>query len=75
MAKKTDMTPEQIAELQERLARAEKAAEKAVSSLNVRIPATLHADLKRAAELKNVTLQDYLTDTLKRSVARTLAGK
>lgn len=77
MAKKTDMTPEQkqIAELQERLARAEETAKKSLSSLNVRIPTTLHDDLRRAADLKNVSQQEYVTETLKRSVARTLANK
>lgn len=79
MAKKTaptDLTPEEIAELQEELARtkkaAEKAAEKAISSLNVRIPATLHEDIRDAADLKNMTQQEYVTETLKRSVKRIL---
>lgn len=68
MAKKTapqDLTPEQIAELQA-------LAASALKPLNTRIPASLHADLKRAAEQKGVTLQEYVTDTLTRSVARTL---
>lgn len=68
MAKKQspeDLTPEQIAELQA-------LASSALKSLNTRIPASLHADLKRAADQKGVTLQDYVTDTLTRSVARTL---
>ena len=68
MAKKpapTDYTPEQIEELQALAASARK-------PLNTRIPASLHADLKLAADKKGVTLQDYVTDTLTRSVARTL---
>lgn len=75
MAKKTaptDLTPEEIAELQKELARAKKAAGKTISSLNVRIPATLHDDLRRAADLKNMSQQEYVTETLKRSVARAL---
>lgn len=75
MAKKTaptDLTPEEIVELQEELARTKKAAEKALSSLNVRIPATLHEDIRRAADLKNMTLQEYVTATLRRSVDRIL---
>ena len=68
MAKKTaptDLTPEEIAELQARAA-------SSIKSLNTRIPVSLHDDLKRAANQKGVTLQDYVTETLKRSVARTL---
>lgn len=68
MAKKpapTDLTPEEIADLQA-------LAASALKSLNTRIPVSLHADLKRVAEQKGVTLQDYVTETLKRSVARTL---
>lgn len=68
MAKKpapTDYTPEQIEELQALAASARK-------SLNTRIPVSLHADLKLAADKKGVTLQEYVTDTLTRSVARTL---
>jgi predicted HicB family RNase H-like nuclease len=77
MAKKTDMTPEQeqIAELKRELARTKKAAENSVKSLNVRIPVTLYEDLRRAVALKNVSQQEYVTETLKRSVRRTLAGK
>lgn len=75
MAKKptpTDLTPEEIADLQKRLARAEETAAKALSSLNVRIPATLHDDIRDAADLKNMTLQEYVTATLDRSVKRIL---
>ena len=72
MAKKTaptDLTPKEIAELQEELARAKKSA---ISSLNVRIPETLHNDIRDAAKLKKMTQQEYVTATLERSVKRIL---
>lgn len=68
MAKKPapqNLTPEQIEELQA-------LAASALKPLNTRIPASLRADLRRAAEQKGVTIQEYVTDTLTRSVARAL---
>lgn len=68
MAKKpapTDLTTEEIEELQAIAASARK-------SLNTRIPTSLYYDLRDAAKQKGVTMQDYVTETLTRSVARTL---
>lgn len=63
--KNPEYTAEQVAELA-------KLAESAQVALNTRIPAGLKNDLKRVASHKGVTLQDFVTDELRRATKREL---